>query len=58
MPQHEHGALSSAEQMRILRVTGLYARIAWLLYRLGARPQRFLCAHGVEVVALAGASRK
>lgn len=49
---HEQGGLTGEEQLRIMRVTGLYERITWLLYCLGERQQRFLFSQSVETMAL------
>jgi phosphate:Na+ symporter len=38
----EHGELPPDEQWRIMRVTGLYERVTWLLRRLGEQQRRFL----------------
>lgn len=50
---HEQGGLTGEEQLHVMRVTGLYERIVWLLQCLGERQQRFLFAQGAEVTALA-----
>ncbi len=53
---NEQGELSPAEQWRLMRVTGLYERCAWLLRRLAEGQRRFLAAMSRDAAAMACAA--